>query len=79
MAPIIEYQDCKSTCPNRSCKSQGKKETVAYRLSRTGPWMLEKETASCTECGLVHHLRLEIPQQGGVRVHVEVIETVRGA
>ena len=77
MAPILEYQDWKSRCLNPGCTSQGKKKTVEYRLSCIGPWMLEKETATCAECGQVYHLWVEVLQDGRARVHVEVSPTAR--
>lgn len=64
MTSMIHYQDCTSPCPNPSCSSGGKKATVAYRLSSSGPWVLEKNMASCSECGQVYRLSIEILPSG---------------
>ena len=75
MATLTEYQDCQAHCPNLDCKRATSRTTVPYRLSRTVPWMLESDTAICSECGEVFSLRLEPLPSGAVRVHVEIVPT----
>jgi hypothetical protein len=52
---IIEYQTIKKQCLVANCGG-----TVSYDLSRTGPWMLKSDSATCDKCGTLHTVKLTV-------------------